>query len=80
MKDKKDKYAKIFNKIDHLSGKLADIREQIDSFKQGIMTCEFDDDTEEVCLDELESEAVLLEMVLNQSIEMIGESEPHGES
>jgi|TARA_R110000824_G_scaffold352664_1_gene539733 hypothetical protein len=81
MKNKKDKcYTRIFNKLDHISERLTDIRAQISDFKIKVeMGAEIPEE-EEICIDELESTAVLLELALGESLSMIAETEPQGDA
>jgi hypothetical protein len=81
MKNKKDKcYARIFNKLDHISERLTDIRAQISDFRLNMESGIAIPEEEEICIDELESEAALLEMALGESLSMIAETEPQGDA
>lgn len=82
MKTKKGMcYDRIFNRLGHISERLSNIRTQINEFKASVENGKSPSEEDEVCVDELESEAALLEMVLRESISMIGEeTEPKGDA
>jgi len=81
MKDKKnkkqDRYAGIFNRIDHIERRILEIKNHITQIKDG--TC-LENDSDELCLDELESERAILEMMNVSAIDAIADTEPVGEA
>ncbi|MBT5637941.1 MAG: hypothetical protein HOJ16_05205 [Candidatus Peribacter sp.] len=71
---KHDRYLGIFNKIDHIERRIMEIKEHIAQIKSAHPSIT----EEEVCLDELESEKALLEMVNVVAIDTIADTEPYG--
>ena len=71
---KHDRYLGIFNKIDHIERRIMEIKEHIAQIKSAHPSIP----EEEVCLDELESEKALLEMVNVVAIDTIADTEPYG--
>jgi len=72
---KHDRYLGIFNKIDHIERRIMEIKEHIAQIKSAHPSIT---EEEEVCLDELESEKALLEMVNVVAIDTIADTEPYG--
>ena len=73
--NKPDRYVGIFNKIDHIEKRIMEIKEHIAQLKSSHPDIA---EEEEMCLDELESEKALLEMVNTVAIDLIADTEPHG--
>ena len=77
MSDKKRKtcYSGIFSKIDHIEKRINEIKEQLAHLKDG-----FEESTqEEICLDEVEAEQALLELMNDTAIQMLLETKSKGE-
>jgi len=69
-------YAGIFNKIDCIEDRILRIKEQLSTLKEGFINAE----NEEVCLDELEAEQALLEIMNDAAIDTLLDSEPQGDA
>ena len=66
----------IFNKIDCIEDRILEIKEQLSTLKEGFLQAE----SEEVCLDELEAEQALLEIMNSAALEVLLDSEPQGDA
>ena len=73
---KKECYIGIFNKIDCIEDRIIEIKEQLASLKQGFLNR----DDEEVCLDEVEAEKALLEIMNESAIGVLLDTEPQGDA
>jgi hypothetical protein len=69
-------YLGIFNKIDSIDARISEIKEQLAALKEGYLTA---DDVEE-CLDEIEAEKALLEIVNEAAIGVLLDTEPQGDA
>jgi hypothetical protein len=74
--NKKECYIGIFNKIDCIEDRIIEIKEQLASLKQGFLNR----DDEEVCLDEVEAEKALLEIMNESAIGALLDTEPQGDA
>ncbi len=74
--NKKDCYVGIFNKIDCIEDRIMQIKEQLASLKEGFLNVE----DEEVCVDEIEAEKALLEIMNEAAIGALLDSEPQGDA
>ena len=75
-KNKKDCYIGIFNKIDCIEDRIMEIKEQLASLKEGFLTA----DNEEVCVDEIEAEKALLEIMNEAAIGALLDTDPKGDA
>ena len=66
----------IFNKIDCIEDRILEIKEQLSALKEGFLQAE----SEEACLDELEAEKALLEIMNSAALEALLDSEPQGDA
>jgi|TARA_Y100000310_G_C20605356_1_gene775200 hypothetical protein len=73
---KKECYIGIFNKIDCIEDRIIEIKEQLASLKQGFLNR----DDEEVCLDEVEAEKALLEIMNEAAIGALLDTESQGDA
>jgi len=76
MKKTKDCYIGIFNKIDCIEDRIMEIKEQLASLKEGFLTV----DDEEVCVDEIEAEKALLEIMNEAAIGALLDTDPKGDA
>ena len=77
MKKKKPNcYMGLFNKIDHIDDRITEIKEQLASLKEGFLNAE----NEEECVDELEAEQALLEIVSEGALEELLGTKPQGDA
>ena len=74
--NKKDCYVGIFNKIDCIEDRIMQIKEQLASLKEGFLNVE----DEEVCVDEIEAEKALLEIMNESAIGALLDTEPQGDA
>ena len=74
--NKKDCYVGIFNKIDCIEDRIMQIKERLASLKEGFLNVE----DEEVCVDEIEAEKALLEIMNEAAIGALLDSEPQGDA
>jgi len=76
MKKRKECYNGIFNKIDHIEERLSHIKEQLAELREGFVGV----DGTEICLDEIEAEKALLEIMNEAAIGDLLESDPQGDT
>ena len=69
-------YTGIFNKIDCIEDRIMQIKEQLTTLREGFLNA----DNEEVCLDEIEAEQALLEIMNEASLEILLDTEPKGDA
>ena len=74
--NKKDCYIGIFNKIDCIEDRIIEIKEQLASLKEGFLNV----GDEEVCVDEMEAEKALLEIMNETAIGALLDTEPQGDA
>jgi hypothetical protein len=74
--NKKDCYVGIFNKIDCIEDRIMQIKEQLASLKEGFLNV----GDEEVCVDEMEAEKALLEIMNETAIGALLDTEPQGDA
>ncbi len=74
-KNKKDCYIGIFNKIDCIEDRILEIKEQLASLKEGFLKGD-----EEVCVDEIEAEKALLDIMNEAAIGALLDTEPKGDA
>ena len=74
--NKKDCYVGIFNKIDCIEDRIMQIKEQLASLKEGFLNV----GDEEVCVDEMEAEKALLEIMNESAIGALLDTEPQGDA
>ena len=74
--NKKDCYVGIFNKIDCIEDRIMQIKEPLASLKEGFLNVE----DEEVCVDEIEAEKALLEIMNESAIGALLDTEPQGDA
>ena len=68
-------YLGLFNKIDSIDARIGEIRAQLAELKDS-----FTEDQEETCIDELEAEQALLEIVNQGAIDALLDTEPQGDA
>jgi len=73
---RKECYNGIFNKIDCIENRILEIKEQLASLKEGFVSTA----TQEVCIDEIEAEKALLEIVNEVAIGALLDTEPSGDA
>jgi predicted metal-binding transcription factor (methanogenesis marker protein 9) len=78
MKKTKDCYIGIFSKIDHIEERITQIKEQLAELRLGFIKS--DDEAAEVCMDEIEAEKALLEIVSENALEALLETDPQGDA
>jgi predicted component of type VI protein secretion system len=66
----------IFNKIDSIEARILEIKEQLASLKKGYLN----EDNVEECIDEVEAEKALLEIVNEAAIGVLLDTEPQGDA
>ena len=71
----KNCYLGIFNKIDCIEERISQIKEQLASLREG-----FTNEKEEVCMDEIEAEAALLEIMNEAAIGALLDTDPQGDA
>ena len=76
MKKAKDCYMGIFNKIDHIEERITKIKEQLAELREGFISTE----GTEMCIDEIEAEKALLDIVSESALEALLESDPQGDA
>jgi predicted component of type VI protein secretion system len=69
-------YTGIFNKIDSIETRILEIKEQLASLKEGYLN----DDNVEECVDEIEAEKALLEIMNEAAIGALLDTEPQGDA
>ena len=69
-------YARIFNKIDCIEERIMQIKDQLATLREGFLNV----DGEEVCLDEIEAEQALLEIVNEAALDTLLDIEPQGDA
>tara|TARA_R110002110_G_scaffold370605_1_gene580602 strand:+ start:1155 stop:1388 length:234 start_codon:yes stop_codon:yes gene_type:complete len=69
-------YMGIFNKIDSIETRIIEIKEQLASLKEGYLNTE----NVEECLDEIEAEKALLEIMNEAAIGALLDTEPQGDA
>jgi hypothetical protein len=74
-KKKPNCYLGLFNKIDSIDARIGEIRTQLAALKDSFVA-----DEEEVCVDELEAEQALLEIVNQGAIDALLDTEPQGDA
>lgn len=81
-KNKKDLvcFNSILERIRSLDCSIEDFKKKIECLQNEICEKNFEEEKEEVCLDELESELAMLEFVKEGYLEKISRTEPEGES
>ncbi len=70
-------YMGLFNKIDHIDERISQIKDQLASLKEGFLQAE---ENEEECLDELEAEQALLEIMSEGALAALLETDPQGDA
>ncbi len=75
-KKRSQPYTGIFNKIDHIQERIGELKEQIASLREGLLNAE----GHEVCIDEVEAEQALLELVNSATLDALLDSDPQGEA
>lgn len=75
-KKRQECYLGIFNKIDCIEDRIMEIKEQLASLKEGFSNT----DNLEVCVDEIEAEKALLEIMSEASIGALLDTEPQGDA
>ena len=75
-KKRQECYLGIFNKIDCIEDRIMEIKEQLASLKEGFLST----DTAEVCVDEIEAEKALLEIMNEAAIGALLDTEPQGDA
>jgi hypothetical protein len=78
MKKTKDCYMGIFSKIDHIQERITQIKEQLAELREGFTSN--DPRPPEVCVDEIEAEKALLEIVSESALEALLDTEPQGDA
>lgn len=73
---RKSCYLGIFNKIDCIEDRIVEIKEQLAELKEGFLNA----DKEEVCMDEIEAEKALLEIMNETAIGALLDTEPQGDA
>ena len=73
---RKECYSGIFNKIDYIEDKIIQIKEQLATLKEGFLNT----DTDEACLDVIEAEKALLEIVNEGVIDALLQPKPKGDA
>jgi len=74
-KKRNECYIGIFNKIDHIEDRINDIKDQLLKLREDFSANEED----EVCIDEVEAEQALLELVNETAIEFLLNTQPKGD-
>jgi len=74
--NKKECYVGIFNKIDCIEDRIIQIKEQLASLKEGFLNR----DDEELCLDEIEAEKALLEIMNEYAIGVLLDTDSQGDA
>jgi hypothetical protein len=75
-KKRQECYLGIFNKIDCIEDRIIEIKEQLASLKEGFLS----GGNTEVCVDEIEAEKALLEIMSEASIGALLDTEPQGDA
>ena len=77
MKNKKSNcYMGLFSKIDHIDERITEIKSQLAALKEGFMSA----DEEEVCLDEIQAEQALLEIMNEGAIAALLDTDSQGDA
>ena len=71
----KNCYMGIFNKIDCIEERISQIKEQLASLREG-----FINEEDEVCMDEIEAEEALLEIMNETAIGALLDTDPKGDA
>ena len=66
----------LFNKIDHIDDRITEIKEQLANLKEGFINANGDEE----CLDELEAEEALLEILSEGALSALLNTEPQGDA
>ena len=75
-KKRQECYLGIFNKIDCIEDRIIEIKEQLANLKEGFLG----PDNAEICVDEIEAEKALLEIVNEAAIGALLDTEPQGDA
>ena len=69
-------YMGLFNKIDHIDERINEIKDQLASLREGFLNAE----NEEVCLDEIEAEQALLEIMSEGALAALLDTDSQGDA
>jgi hypothetical protein len=75
-KKRNECYLGIFNKIDCIEERIIEIKTQLADLKKGFLN----ENKPEVCIDEIEAEKALLEIMNEAAIGALLDSDPQGEA